>query len=99
METESRCDPVETHEKFLQRVSKFFPVDSSLAWSRLERAVFNNLMSKLIFRYGYAEISDAMLQTTREQMQTILRRSPRSETAWYIPEKSCHPLGGQPARI
>lgn len=99
MDTQTRRNPVETHEKFLQRVSKFFPVDSSLAWTRLERAVFNNLMSKLIFRYGYAEISDDMLQTTLEQMQTILRRSPRAEAAWYIPEEPCRPLGGEQPRV
>lgn len=99
METETRCDPVETHEQFLQRVSKFFPVDSSLDWSRLERAIFNNLMSKLIFRYGYAEISDAMLQTTLDQMQKIVHRSPRAEPAWFAPDDPRRPLGGERARV
>lgn len=98
MESETRCDPVETHEQFLKRVSKFFPVDSSLEWSRLERAIFNNLMSKLIFRYGYAEISDDMLQTTLEQMQKIVRRSPRAEAAWFPPDEPRRALGGDHAR-
>lgn len=96
---ETRCDPVETHEQFLNRVGKFFPVDSSLEWSRLERAIFNNLMSKLIFRYGYAEISDEMLQTTLEQMQMIVGRGQRAEAAWFPLDQPRRALGGDHARV
>ena len=56
-------------------------------------------MSKLIFRYGYAEISDAMLQTTLDQMQKIVHRSPRAEPAWFAPDDPRRPLGGERARV
>lgn len=68
--------PVETHEQFLQRASQVFPVNATNAWTAFERAVFNNLMANLIFRYGYAEISNEMLQAAFEQMQDIVRRFP-----------------------
>lgn len=71
--------PVETHEQFLQRASQVFPVSACDRWSAFERAVFNNLMANLIFRYGYAEISNLMLQAAFEQMQEIVQRFPLAQ--------------------
>lgn len=68
--------PVETHEQFLQRASEVFPVKTCNSWSAFERAVFNNLMANLIFRYGYAEISRQMLEAAFDQMQEIVQRFP-----------------------
>lgn len=70
---------IETHEQFLQRASEVFPVDSSLDWSPFERAIFNSLMAKLIFNYGYDSISDAMLRAAYREMQGIVSRCADSE--------------------
>lgn len=64
----------ETHEQFLQRVSKVFPVASAGAWSRIERLVFNQLMSRLIFKHGYGSISNAMLNECRDEMRQVIQR-------------------------
>jgi hypothetical protein len=64
----------ETHEQFIQRANRVFPAESVRAWSRIERAVFNHLMAKLIHRNSYRAISDAMLEECREDMTEIVRR-------------------------
>lgn len=64
----------ETHEQFIQRANRVFPADCVSAWSRVERAVFNHLMAKLIHRNSYSSISDAMLEECRDDMREIVRR-------------------------
>lgn len=64
----------ETHEQFIQRANRVFPADSVRVWSRVERAVFNHLMAQLIHRNTYASISNAMLETCREDMTEIVSR-------------------------
>lgn len=64
----------ETHEQFIQRASRVFPADSVRAWSRIERAVFNNLMARLIHRNSYSSISNEMLHECRDDMTEIVRR-------------------------
>jgi hypothetical protein len=64
----------ETHEEFIQRAKRVFPADCVRAWSRIERAVFNHLMAKLIHRNTYSAISDAMLQECHDDMTEIVRR-------------------------
>lgn len=76
MHIQNPHSPVETHEQFLQRASEVFPLSVCNTWSAFERAVFNNLMANLIFRYGYAEISKQMLQAAFLQMQEIVQRFP-----------------------
>lgn len=73
MEMQTRGYSHETHEQFLQRISDILPADASLSWTRLERAIFNHLMAKLIHYYGYANITDAMLQATLNEMQEIVQ--------------------------
>lgn len=74
MATQAHSHMVETHEQFLQRASKFFPVDASQSWSPFERAIFNSLMAKLIFQRSYNSISDEMLLAAKVEMQEIVRR-------------------------
>lgn len=62
----------ETHDQFVQRVSKAFPPEHVGAWSRLERLVFNQLMSRLIFKYGYGSISNGMLSDCRDEMRKVV---------------------------
>ena len=64
----------ETHEQFIQRANRVFSADSVRAWSRIERAVFNHLMAKLIHRHSYGSISNAMLHECRDDMAEIVRR-------------------------
>jgi len=64
----------ETHDQFIQRANRVFPAESVRAWSRVERAVFNHLMAKLIHRNTYSSISDAMLHECRDDMTEIVRR-------------------------
>lgn len=64
----------ETHEQFIQRANRAFPADYVRSWSRIERAVFNHLMGRLITRNTYSSISNAMLQECREDMTEIVRR-------------------------
>ena len=64
---------VKTHDEFVMRASRIFPPDQAQAWSRLERAVFNSLMSRLIFQRGYAAISDEMLLDLRASMEKLAR--------------------------
>ena len=64
----------ETHEQFIQRANRVFPADCVRAWSRIERAVFNHLMAKLIHRNTYSAISDEMLEEGRDDMVEIVRR-------------------------
>jgi hypothetical protein len=69
------CAPQsETHEEFLQRVSRVFPPDRAHAWSRLERGVFNSLMARLIHERGYGAISDEMLRSLSEHMERLVRQ-------------------------
>lgn len=64
----------ETHEQFIQRANRVFPADWVRAWSRIERAVFNHLMAKLIHRNTYSAISDEMLEECRDDMVEIVSR-------------------------
>ncbi len=64
----------ETHDQFVRRASQVFPVERVSHWSRVERAVFNQLMGNLILRRSYGEITDAMLIQCRDDMQEIVRR-------------------------
>ena len=64
----------EIHEQFVRRASRVFPEDQVSAWSRIDRAVFNHLMSQLIHRHGYSAISNEMLQEVRTEMVTIVKR-------------------------
>jgi hypothetical protein len=64
----------EIHEQFVRRASQIFPEDQVSAWSRIDRAVFNHLMSQLIHRHGYSAISNEMLQEVRTEMVTIVKR-------------------------
>lgn len=64
----------ETHEQFIQRANRVFPADCVRAWSRIERAVFNHLMARLIHRNTYSSISNAMLEECREDMTEIVSR-------------------------
>lgn len=64
----------ETHEQFIQRANRVFPADRVRVWSRVERAVFNHLMAKLIHRNSYASISNAMLEACHDDMTEIVKR-------------------------
>ena len=72
---------VETHEQFLQRASLIFPVVSSQYWTAFQRAVFNFLLAKLIYRYGYADISEAMLNAALVEMEKIVRHCPSATSS------------------
>lgn len=63
----------EAHEEFVRRASQIFPEDRVSAWSRIDRAVFNHLMSRLIHRHGYSAISNEMLQDVRSEMIKIVK--------------------------
>ncbi len=64
----------ETHEQFIQRASRVFSTDDVSSWSRIERAVFNNLLGPLIHKFNYGAISDDMLFQCRNDMVEIVRR-------------------------
>lgn len=64
----------ETHEQFVQRASRIFPEEGVRAWSRIERAVFNHLLGRLIIQHGYDSISNQMLEESRENMNKCVRR-------------------------
>ena len=64
----------ETHEQFLQRASDVFPTEWAENWSRIERAVFNQLMSRLIHQCPYNSITEAMLHQCRDDMANIVSR-------------------------
>ncbi len=64
----------ETHETFIRRANRYFPKESVKSWSRVDRLIFNHLMGKLIHRYGYAAISDAMLKQCSVDMDEAVRR-------------------------
>lgn len=66
-------DSYDTHEQFVQRASDAFPEDVVSTWSRIERAVFNHLMARLIHQCGYSAITGEMLQKSREKMEKIVR--------------------------
>ncbi len=75
MENETSCSQYkETHEQFVQRVGQVFPAERARSWSRIERAVFNHLLGRLISRHSYETISDSMLDECREDMDDIVRR-------------------------
>lgn len=63
----------ETHDQFVQRASSVFPVDGVRVWSRVERAVFNHLLGRLIHQYGYDSISRQMLEESRDNMEKLVR--------------------------
>jgi hypothetical protein len=69
--------PSETHEQFLLRASGTFPIERVGNWSRIERAVFNQLMARLIHQKSYNAISDAMLQQCRDEMANVVSRYAR----------------------
>ena len=64
----------ENHDQFVQRASRIFLSDSVRSWSRIERAVFNHLMGRLIRCHSYGEISNAMLGACRDDMTDIVQR-------------------------
>lgn len=64
----------ETHEQFVQRASRVFPVDGVRTWSRIERAVFNHLLGRLIIQHGYDAISNQMLEESRDNMNKFVHR-------------------------
>lgn len=64
----------ETHEQFIQRANRVFPVDRAEHWSRVERAVFNHLLGRMIHEHGYGAITDSMLNQSRDDMARIVRR-------------------------
>lgn len=64
----------ETHEQFIQRANRVFPVDCAKTWSRIERAVFNQLLGKMIHQFGYGAITDTMLYQSRDDMARIVQR-------------------------
>lgn len=64
----------ETHDQFVKRASAVFPPDRAQHWSRIERAVFNHLMTRLIHKRGYAAITDQMLLDSRADMEKMMGR-------------------------
>jgi hypothetical protein len=62
----------ETHEQFVWRASNVFPEQQVKAWSRFERAVFNQLMAPLIHKRGYSAITNEILLELRECMDKIV---------------------------
>lgn len=64
----------ETHDQFVRRASAVFPPERAKSWSRIERAVFNHLMSRLIHNRGYASITDQMLIQSQADMEKMLGR-------------------------
>ena len=71
----------ETHEQFIQRASRIFPENHVKSWSRIERAVFNHLLGRLISRHGYDSISDQMLEASREDMNKVVRQLSGGQSA------------------
>lgn len=67
-DTTHSVDRNETHEEFVQRVSTVFPEDRVRTWSRMERGVFNYLMSQLIHKYSYGSISNEMLYQCHDKL-------------------------------
>jgi len=61
------------HAQFINRASTVFPPNLAIKWSRIERAVFNHLMSHLIYHHGYEAITCQMLHETQDRMQQIVR--------------------------
>jgi hypothetical protein len=66
--------PQESHDQFVMRAMAVFPAEEADNWSRLERGLFNSLMSKLIFQHGYGGITEQMLIEVRDQMRNVARR-------------------------
>ena len=66
-------DAHEIHEQFVRRASRVFTEDQVSAWSRIDRAVFNHLMSQLIYRHNYSAISNEMLQEVRTEMIKVVK--------------------------
>lgn len=64
----------ETHEQFVQRASRVFPEEEARTWSRIERAVFNHLLGRLIIQHGYDSISTQMLEESRDNMNKFVRK-------------------------
>lgn len=62
----------EIQARFIHRASTVFPPELAMNWSRIERAVFNQLMSRLIYHHGYEAITCQMLHATRDRMQQIV---------------------------
>jgi hypothetical protein len=63
----------ESHDQFVERAMRIFPAEEADKWSRLERALFNSLMGKLIFAHGYGGITESMLIEVRQRMQAAVR--------------------------
>jgi hypothetical protein len=70
--------PQENHDQFVMRAMRVFPADEAENWSRLERGLFNSLMGKLIFQYGYGGITEQMLADVRREMWDAVRRCDES---------------------
>ncbi|MDP2880570.1 MAG: hypothetical protein Q8N89_03200 [Azonexus sp.] len=76
----------ETHEQFVQRASRVFPEHGVRAWSRIERAVFNHLLGRLIIQHGYDAISDQMLEESRENMNKFIGQLAGVQAAQLAPD-------------
>lgn len=71
----------ETHEEFVERASRVFPVDNVRTWSRIERAVFNHLLGRMISKHGYGSISNQMLEESRDSMKQVVHQLQTEEPA------------------
>ena len=78
----------ETHKQFVERASQIFPESQVADWTRIDRAVFNHLMAQLIYRYGYARITDQMLQEARNEMIGIVKRVTGTQLDFVQPTES-----------
>ncbi|MBT9521775.1 MAG: hypothetical protein IV101_12880 [Dechloromonas sp.] len=78
-EAKHSVDRHETHEEFVQRVGRVFPEDRVRAWSRIERGVFNQLMSQLIHKHSYGSISNEMLYQCHEKLLKTVQNFRESE--------------------
>jgi len=75
MAYETKGEPFkENHDQFVQRASGVFHSESVRSWTRIERAVFNHLMGRLIRRHSYQEISNEMLYACQEDMNDVVQR-------------------------
>jgi hypothetical protein len=72
-ESYSACSH-ETHDQFIERAGRVFPEEGVRQWSRIERAIFNHLLGRLIIQHGYDSISNQMLEESRENMNKFVHR-------------------------
>lgn len=75
----------ETHEQFVQRASRVFSEEKARTWSRIERAVFNHLLGRLIIQHGYDSISTQMLEESRDDMNKFVRKLAGGQSGSAVP--------------